>query len=71
MVFSYLYQRDHLKLVLDNSYVHIDNELEADWSVCYPNAMEEIPVNIPEAQGNEVQMIVFVDADHDGDKMTR
>jgi hypothetical protein len=33
--------------------------------------LEEIQLNIPEARGNEVQMIVFVDADHAGDKMTR
>jgi hypothetical protein len=56
---------------LDDSYVRIDNELEFDWSEMYPNAAEEIPNNIPEPWGNEVQMIVLVDADHAGDKITR
>jgi hypothetical protein len=70
-VFSYLNQHDCSKLVLDDSYVKIDDELEVDWSEFYPNAHEDIPINTPEPQGNAVQMIVFVDADHAGDKMTR
>jgi hypothetical protein len=70
-IFSYLNQHDCSKLVLDDSYVRIDDELECGWSGFYPNAREDIPNNVPEPRGNEVQMIAFVDADHAGDKITR
>jgi hypothetical protein len=59
------------RLVFDDSYVKITDEIEADWKEFYPDAKEDIPTNVPEARGREVQMIVFVDADHAGDKMTR
>jgi hypothetical protein len=70
-IVSYLNQHDRSKLVLYDSYVHIDDELESDWSEFYPNVKTGIPNNTPEPRGNEVQMIAFVDADHAGDKMTR
>ena len=37
----------------------------------YPDAVEEIPPNAPKPKGKPVQMSVFVDADHAGDKITR
>ena len=38
----------------------------------YPDAVEEIPPpNAPKPKGKSVQMSVFVDADHAGDKITR
>jgi hypothetical protein len=70
-IFSYLNQHDRSKLVMDDSYVRIDDELDFDWSEFYPEAREDIPTSIPEPRGNEVQMTVFVNADHAGDKMTR
>ena len=36
----------------------------------YPNTVEYIPPNIPEPLGKEVQINCFVDADHDGNKVT-
>jgi hypothetical protein len=70
-IFTYPNQHDRSKLVLDDSYARIEDEVEFDWSQFYPNAREDIPNNVPEPRGNEVQMIIFVDADHAGDKMTR
>jgi hypothetical protein len=37
----------------------------------YPDAVEEIPPNAPEPRGQEVQINVFVDADHAGNVVTR
>ena len=37
----------------------------------YPEACEELPHNIPEPRGEPIQLNVFVDADHAGDRVTR
>ena len=37
----------------------------------YTDAHDELPHNIPEARGEEVDITVFVDADHAGNKITR
>ena len=37
----------------------------------YPVAVEGIPSNVPKPRGRPVQMSVFVDVDHAGDKITR
>ena len=37
----------------------------------YPDAQEQIPINIPEPRGKSVQVNCFVDADHAGNKVTR
>ena len=36
----------------------------------YCDAREEIPDNVPEIRGKEVQLNVYVDADHTGNKVT-
>ena len=37
----------------------------------YVDACDELPHNMPEARGNPVDISVFVDADHTGNKVTR
>ena len=37
----------------------------------YPDAREDIPVNAPEALGKPVQINVYCDANHAGNKVTR
>ena len=37
----------------------------------YPDAIEELPHDMPEPLGESVQINTFVDADHAGDKLTR
>ena len=37
----------------------------------YCDTREEIPDNVPEIRGKEVQLNIFVDADHAGNKVTR
>jgi hypothetical protein len=70
-IFAYLSKHDRSKLVFDDGYIKITDEVEADWASFYPDAKEHIPTNMPEARGKPVQMICFVDADHAGDQVTR
>eukprot|EP00957_Ditylum_brightwellii_P039583 2994499-Ditylum_brightwellii.AAC.1 len=37
----------------------------------YPDAKEEMPLDIPEPRGKEVQINCFVDADHALDRVTK
>jgi hypothetical protein len=61
-MYSYPDKHSRSKLVFDDSYVQIDDEVDMDWNSFYPNAKEEIPENMPEPRGNMVQVLVFVDA---------
>jgi hypothetical protein len=45
--------------------------LNHDWSEFYPDAMEAIPSNAPEARGKPVQINMFCDAAHAIDHVTR
>ena len=37
----------------------------------YTDACDELPHNMPEERGKEVDITVFVDADHAGNRVTR
>ena len=37
----------------------------------YPDAIDEVPINAPDPRGASVQLNVYVDADHAGNKVTR
>ena len=37
----------------------------------HPDSLEDIPPNMPEPLGKEVQINAFFDADHAGDRVTR
>jgi hypothetical protein len=37
----------------------------------YPDACDEVAINMPEPRGEEVDINVFVDADHAGNVVTR
>ncbi len=70
-VFSYLEHHDRSKVVFDDAYVHVNDEVEYDWEAFYPGAVEEIPKNALSPRGNPVQIRCYVDADHAGDLLTR
>ena len=42
-----------------------------DWGNCYGKVKETIPPNAPPAREKEVVIRCFVDADHEGDELTR
>ena len=41
------------------------------WDELYPDATEDLPENMPTPKGKEIQITVFVDANHARDKVTR
>jgi hypothetical protein len=72
-VFSYLKCHENSKLVFnqfpqswDDTQFHV-----FDWTSFYRDVKENIPPNASEPRGNAVQMNVFVDADHAGNRVTR
>jgi hypothetical protein len=70
-LYSYLDKHSRSRLVFDDSYVCIEDEIDTDWNIFYPNAKEELPDNIPEPRGKMVQIVVFVDASHGCDFLTK
>ena len=44
---------------------------DANWSEVYGNVEEAIPVNVPEARGNNMNVTMYCDASHAGCKLTR
>ncbi|KAI2507295.1 Reverse transcriptase (RNA-dependent DNA polymerase) [Fragilaria crotonensis] len=44
---------------------------ECDWRAFYGNAKEALPPNAPTPRGKDVDLRLFVDSDHAGDKKTR
>ena len=70
-LFAYLNLHDRSRLVLDPSYIEHGEEPTSDWSGFYPEAVEDIPPDMPEPLGKAVQITAFVDSDHAGDLLTR
>ena len=72
-IFNYLEKRHNARVVFDPSYPTIDmtSFKECDWSSFYGNAREAIPPNAPEPRGKDIDLRMFVDSDHAGDKRTR
>jgi hypothetical protein len=44
-IYSYLDKHSRSRLVFDDSFVKIDDELDVDWTSFYPDAKEDIPEN--------------------------
>jgi hypothetical protein len=72
-IFEYLKNHLQSNMVFDPNSIEWDDEQfkQCDWSDFYKDAKESLPPNAPPPCGNEVQMNVFVDADHAGNKLTR
>jgi Reverse transcriptase (RNA-dependent DNA polymerase) len=71
-IFGWLKKHSRSRVVFDDAYIGWENKFtEVDWSDFYPDAVEPIPSNAPEARGPEVQVNCFVDADHAGNRVTR
>ena len=64
-------QRYNSRLVYDPSYPEIDHSAfkKCDLSEFYRDVKEAIPINAPEPWGKEVNIHMFVDSDHTGDKV--
>lgn len=80
-VFHYLEHHDRSWLVMDHEYANIDisgNDVSESpienakvMRELYPDAVEDIPANMPEPLGRSVETNTFVDSDHAGDAVTR
>lgn len=80
-MFKYLKQHKESKIAFDPRYADVnDNHLPYEQRAAYkanymkelyPDAVEELPRNAPKPLGRHVEISVFVDADHAGDKITR
>ena len=59
-------------LVLDPNYATIGmNHFKiCDWKEFHGNVKQALPPNMPEPQGKEIDLRMFVDYDHAGDKKT-
>ena len=72
-VFGYLDNRHNARLVMDPTYptINMANFKECDWREFYGDIKEPIPPNAPPPRGKEVDLRLFVDSDHAGDKLIR
>ena len=72
-LYGWLRKHPKFKIVMDDGYVvYPDGDYpEYDWLEFYGDIKEPLPPNAPEPLGREVQMNVFIDSDHAGDKLTR
>ena len=72
-IFAYLEKKHNARLVFDPTYPEIDNSTfkECDWKPMYGDAKEAIPPHAPPPLGKSVDLRMFVDSDHAGDKLTR
>jgi hypothetical protein len=63
-----------VRVIIDTSYPsHYEYPIEdhPNWKDFYPDAEEEKPTDLPMSKESKVRMIVYVDADHAHDLVTR
>ena len=70
-VMTHVGERYDSRLVYNFSYLEIDCSVikKCDCPEFYEDAKEAIPMNAPEPQGKKVDICMFVDSDHGGDKI--
>ena len=72
-IMSYLKCHHNSRIVFDPSYPDIDYDSfpACDWKEFYGDVEEAIPDKVPQPLGREVDLRMYVDSDHAGDKSTR
>ena len=72
-LFNRLEKKHNARIVFDPSYPDIDRTVftECDWKAFYGDVTEAIPPNAPLPREKDVDIRLFVDSDHAGDKRTR
>ena len=70
-IYAYLNTHQRSKIVFDPSYVKHIPQAKPDWTDFYKDIKEQMPHDMPEALGKEVEITCFVDSDHAGDIVTR
>ena len=72
-VYSYFKSHHNARLVLDPSYPEIDqsNFIHRNWNNAYGDVKEELPPDMPEPLGKDVDLRLYVDSSHANDKVNR
>jgi len=74
-VFGYLRKWNKGKIVIDIEDPPVRDEVKVtsgqNWSEMYPDAVEDIPTDMPVPKGRTATVTAYVDADHARDKVTR
>ena len=72
-IFKYLKGHHNAQMVFDSKKSTPDMSIfqEHDWCDFYGDVKEAIPPNAPDPKGKEIDLRIFVDSDHVGDKLTR
>ena len=72
-IYAYLKGRHNSRMAFDPTYAAIDESvfIKCDWKNFYGEVKEAIPPNAPEPRGKEIELRMFVDSDHAGDKLKR
>ena len=74
-IIKYLDIHSSNELIFDAALHDVENpdtvkDRVAAMKALYPDALEDMPSNAPEPEGNPVQVKCFVDSDHTGDRLT-
>ena len=72
-IFIYLKGHQNARMVFNQTYPTLDMSMfqENDWCDFYGGVREAIPPNVPGPRGKEVDLRIFADSYHAGDKLTR
>ena len=73
-IMSYLRVKHNSRMVLDPTYPKIDRgqfKFDRDWTDFYGDVEEAMPHNAPKPRGKGVNLRMFVDSDHAGNKVNR
>jgi hypothetical protein len=72
-VFAYLGLHHNSRVVFDHTYpyVYMGSFIRTDWNSMYGDVKQMIPPDAPVPRGNDVDLRVFVESDHAGEKITR
>ena len=72
-IFSYLRAKHNSRLALDPTYPEIDESSfkKHEWVSFYGDVKEAVPQDMPKPRGKSVDLRMYVDSDHAGDKSTR
>ena len=79
-IFGYLKKYKNRRIAVDSrdpilvggkDALNIDYDMRSSFKETYPDAAEEIDLNVPEPKVYELEIILFVDSDHAHDRVTR
>ena len=70
---GHLANNHNAALVFDPTYPDVDHSefIKSDWKDFHGEVKEPLPPNAPQARGKPVDLRLFVDSDHAGDRLTR